>query len=305
MLSEPSAFWRRIGAHHVADLERYGYGTMKRHQALRYFTWRWRWSTLAESRQMRFLLAHSSPAIVARCLVTRADLSDEAWAGVDWRRRDRWLYVLATRLLWEYARRHDALGVLSLGEPEVGTPLPVRWHGRLISQDLGNTALEVAAIARGLERDRPRSILEVGAGYGRTAYALLQTFRDAAYTIIDIEPALSISKWYLGHFSVGRRVRFLRPDEVDALPRRSADLVVSVSSLHEMTREQLALYLELFDHVADGGRVYLKQWRRWTNPVDRITLDFGAYPIPSRWRLLYDEPAPVQTNFRQAAWRVG
>jgi hypothetical protein len=30
--------------------------------------------------------------------------------------------------------------------------------------------------------------------------------------------------------------------------------------------------------------------------------DFARYPIPARWRLLYAEPAPVQTRFTQAAW---
>ena len=300
--SEPSLFWQKLAEQHAADLDRYGLDTIKRHQALRYFTWRWSWGSLRESRQMRFLLAHSSPVTVARCLAAPADLSDEAWAGVGWTRRDRWLYVFATRLLWEYAGRHDTLDALSLAEPDLGAPLPVRWRDRLISQDLANTALEMTAIARALDGTQPRSIVEVGAGYGRAAYALLNVFPDATYTIVDIEPALSISKWYLGRLFPQRQLRFLRPDEAYTLPDGGADLVVSVSSLHEMTTAQVAHYLELFDDIADGGRVYLKQWQRWANPDDGITLDFSEYPIPRRWRPLFDEAAAVQTNFRQAAW---
>ena len=301
-LSEPSLFWQKLAEQHAEDLDRYGFDTIKRHQALRYFTWRWSWGSLRESRQMRFLLGHSSPVTVTRSLAARADLSDEAWAGVEWTRRDRWLYVFATRLLWEYALRHDTLDVLSLTEPELGTPLPVRRHGCLVSQDLANTALETTAIARALDGTQPRSIVEVGAGYGRAAYALLNVFPDATYTIVDIEPALSISKWYLSQLFPERQLRFLRPDEADALPDGCADLVVSVSSLHEMTAAQVAHYLELFDRIAAGGRVYLKQWQRWTNPDDGITLDFSEYPIPRRWRLRFNEAAAVQTNFRQAAW---
>lgn len=71
-----------------------------------------------------------------------------------------------------------------------------------------------------------------------------------------------------------------------------------------MTGEQVARYLALFDEVAAGGTVYLKQWQRWRNPEDGITLEFAAYPVPARWRRLFEERAPVQTNFRQAAWRV-
>jgi hypothetical protein len=44
----------------------------------------------------------------------------------------------------------------------------VRRRGRLISQDLANTALESTAIPRALGGEPPRSIVEVGAGYGRT-----------------------------------------------------------------------------------------------------------------------------------------
>lgn len=303
--SQPSLFWQKLGEQHVADLDRYGLESIKRHQALRYFTWSWRWSSVRESRQMRFLLKRSSPSTVSRCLLEPARLSDRDWDGVEWSRRDRWLYVFAARLLWEYAREHDALGVLSLAEPDLGSPLPVRWRGRLISQDLANSALETTAIARALDGEQPRSILEVGAGYGRTAFALLHAFPEATYTIVDIEPALSISKWYLGQLFRPDRLRFVRPDEAESLADGSADLVVAVSSLHEMTSEQVARYLDLFDRVARGGLVYLKQWERWTNPEDGITLDFGEYPIPSRWRLVFDESAPVQTNFRQAAWRVG
>jgi putative sugar O-methyltransferase len=302
--SEPSLYWLRLGGEHATELERFGLDAIKRHQALRYFTWRWSWSSLRESGQMRFLLAHSTPATFLRCLLERATLSDREWEGVPWSRRDRWLYVFAVRLLWEHARRSDALDVLSLAEPELGRPLPVRRHGRLISQDLANTALEATAIARALDGEAPRAIVEIGAGYGRTAYALLNVFPDATYTVVDIEPALTISRWYLGQLFPAHRLRFLRPNEAVALPDRSADLVIAISSLHEMRSDQVARYLELFDRVACGGLVYLKQWQRWTNPDDGITLDFSEYPIPAGWRLLFYEPAPVQTTFRHAAWRV-
>src|SRR6266702_1641585 len=100
---EPSLFWERLAREHVEDLARYGIGSIKRRQALRYFTWRWRWSSLHRSHQMRFLLAHSPPSTVVRTLLEPATLSDPAWNDSAWPLRDRWLYVFATRLLWEYA----------------------------------------------------------------------------------------------------------------------------------------------------------------------------------------------------------
>src|SRR5688500_5626042 len=136
MSASPSAFWSQLSAEHQQELERFGLEHIKRHQALRYFTWRWSWRSARRDPQLRFLLQHTSPRTWLDCARQRTDLSDAAWEGFPWPRRDRWLYVFVVRLLYEYARAHDPLGALRLGEPLIGDPLPVRHHGRLISQDL-------------------------------------------------------------------------------------------------------------------------------------------------------------------------
>ena len=325
-------FWSQLGEKHRRDLDKYGLGSIKRNQAFRYFTWRWSFASIRRSEQMRFLLRHSSPLALLRCALTPAQLSDRAWenvrwpssgkgsdtdasespetvsveesAGHPWPRRDRWLYAFAVRLLWLYARGHDPMNVTKLPEPALGQPLPITWRGRLISQDLANTALEVAAIGRALAGRTPKSILELGAGYGRTAYALMTLFPEATYTIVDIEPAMSISRWYLTELFGQERLRFVSPREAADLASGSVDLALTISSLQEMTPAQVADYLSMFDRTAQGGVLYLKQWRSWRNPVDQVELTFDKYPIPERWDLLFKEPAPVQTNFTHAAWRI-
>jgi putative sugar O-methyltransferase len=301
---QPSKFWEQLGDAHRRDLSEYGFEVVKRHQALRYFTWRWQWSSIRKSEQMRFLLKHTPLPFLLRCATTPTPLSDDAWAGVAWKRRDRWLYVFATRLLWRYAERHDTTGTTALPEPLLGAPLPVPWRGRLISQDLGNSSLELAAIHRALQGRRPTSILEIGAGYGRSAYALMNCYPEATYTIVDIEPAIEISRWYLAELFPSERLRFLQPEEIAELAPGSFDLAVSISSLQEMTPKQVDEYLRALDRVARGGTVYLKQWISWRNPVDEIELKFDDYPIPAGWASVFHERAPVQTNFAQAAWAI-
>lgn len=302
MTTTPSKFWTKLGQQHAQELRDHGFDSVKRVHALRYFTWRWDPRRVLKSEQLRFLIEHTSPRTWAEAAVTPIVASAAAWTPVDWSLQQRWLYTFSNRLLWDYAARHGAPEVTALAEPERGSPLPVRWRGRLISQDLANTALEVAAMRRALDGRRPRRILEVGAGYGRTGHALLSVFPDAAYTIVDIEPALSISRWYLGGLFPDRELAFLTPDQSDQA--RGVDLAVSISSLHEMTHEQIAGYLGLFDRAAAGGTVYLKQWHEWTNPDDQIVARFADYPFPARWRRLFLERAPVQTRFDQAAWRI-
>ncbi|MDQ4026152.1 MAG: putative sugar O-methyltransferase [Actinomycetota bacterium] len=304
MTHSSSRFWAELGESHRRDLDAFGPDQVKRRQALRYFTWRWRPGAIARSEQFRFLLRHSSPSTLAACAGARVDLSDESWHGVTWSRLERWLYVFSVRLLWEYARRNDPLGVTDLEEPSLGDPLPVIWRGRLISQDLANGALEAAAISRALAGAEPSSILEIGAGYGRLGHVLLSVYGRSSYTVVDIEPALTLSRWYLSRLHPSRCLHFLAPEETAGILDESASLALSVSSLQEMTPTQVKEYLCMLDRVAAGGTVYIKQWASWRNPADGFTMRFDHYPIPSRWIPLFNESAPVQTSFRQAAWDV-
>ena len=298
-----SRFWDRLGAEHKAALATNGMERVKRVQALRYFTWRWDLRR-ALAGQARYILRRTSPAAWVRAVATPLDLSSESWAPVRWPAHERWVYALATRLLWEAASRSGAdPEVLALDEPQQGSPFPVRWRGRLISQDLANTALEVASIREALLGARPRQIVEIGAGYGRTAHALLSVFPDAAYTIVDIPPALEISQWYLERVVPGRDVRFIDASAgVPALP--PFDLAVTISSLHEMTHTVVDQYLAELDRAGrPGAVVYLKQWLRWWNPVDEIETSMNDYRLPLRWEPIFERRAPVQQRFGEAGWR--
>lgn len=302
--STPSRFWRELSAEQMQAIEREGLETFKRHAALRHFGWQWHWRALGRSEQARFLLRHSSPIAVWRAFTEPTDLSDEAWRGVTWSRADRRLYAAAVRLLWRYAGRHGDHTVLALEEPRVGEPFPVHTTGRLVSQDLANSALEVAAIVRALDERAPARIIEVGGGYGRTAHALLHRFPEARYTIVDIEPARSVAAWYLGQLVAPGRVEIIDPSATGGLDAGTFDLALSISSLQEMTREQVDGYVRLFDRVAAGGVVYLKQWRHWANPADDIDFRFADLPIPSRWVQRVRQRCAVQTRFVEAGWRV-
>ncbi len=304
---EVSKFWDQLGDEHRHELDRYGYNNVKRRQAFRYFNWNWRWRSLPKSEQWKFLYRNTSPSTFLRCLMTPPVLNNSDWKGLPLSRADRTLYTMAVRMLWEYATANDYIGVLKLDEPTIGNPVPVRWNGRLISQDLANSSLEINALSRSLGSTKPRKIIEIGAGYGRTAYVLLSLFREASYTIIDIEPALSISRWYLSKLFPERDLRFISAQ--DAIVELSHvdepyDLSLSISSLQEMTLSQITEYLALIDRVTSNGLVYLKQWRHWYNDKDNLHVRFSEYPIPARWGLCFTERAPVQTNFDHSCWRI-
>lgn len=302
--SVPSRFWQELAASHAEQLSTYGLGEIKRQQALRYFTWQWRWAQRKSSEQLRYLLDNTSTRAKVEAALTFQPLGTALWRGPEWSLRDRWFYAFATRLIWDVALREGDRAVLALGEPSLGNPPPVLRRGAVVSQDLANSALEVAAIRRALGGREPTSILEIGGGYGRTAYGLLGAFPDARYTIVDIQPARSLSAWYLSTLYPGRDITFLSPEEATPDRLGRVDLAISISSLQEMIPDQVSSYLKLFDDTVQGV-VFLKQWQRWTNPVDGVVLDLDHYPVPNSWRQLFKAPAAVQTAFVEVAWRVG
>ncbi|MCU1488174.1 MAG: hypothetical protein JWN67_4920 [Actinomycetia bacterium] len=299
----PSRFWRELADEHEAALGEHGLDTMKRRQALRYFTWQWNRSRLRGSEQLRFLLRNVRPADLARAVLQPVNLRDPAWSGPSWSVVDRWLYAVSVRLLWAYAERAGDPEAVALPEPELGGPFPVQLRGRLISQDLANSAIEVDAVREALAGARPTEILEIGGGYGRFAYVALHLFPEARYTIVDIEPAMTISRWYLTSLFGPDRVRFVHADDAADLVDRF-DLALSISSLQEMTTDQVDGYLRLIDRTTTGGTVYLKQWTSWFNQVDDVVMRFEDYPVPDRWVPRYSRPARVQTAFTEAAWGV-
>jgi hypothetical protein len=84
-------------------------------------------------------------------------------------------YNLMTYLLWEYLLQESASNphVATLEEPSIGNPLAVPLEGRSVTQDLGNSLLDLVSLEDALAGvPRGGRVLELGAGYGRTSFAL-------------------------------------------------------------------------------------------------------------------------------------
>jgi putative sugar O-methyltransferase len=312
----PSKYWQGLVRINAEQLDARGFENFKRTVATNYFTW-----THGSDFRSHLL-----------SLARRAPLSE--WPGLlrglDWRgvsptldRRHSLILSIFTRLVWSHARRHDPLKLLdALEEPEIGNPFQIYMNGRLISQDLANSVLEFYSSTE--ESTGVREVCELGAGYGRLAYVFLNAL-PCRYTIIDIPPALCVSERYLSEVFPGKKVfsfrefrayeevreefeasdiRFLLPHQAEMLPDNSVDLFLNISSLHEMTREQVSAYFRMIGRLT-RGRFYTKQWMEGRNGADKVWLRPGDYPVPVTWRELYMRPAEVQTNFFEALYDVG
>jgi putative sugar O-methyltransferase len=224
--------------------------------------------------------------------------------------------------IWEMARRGDTRGLTErLSEPLVGNPIRIRRRGRLISQDLANSIIELNFVARsGVVRGGSR-VAELGAGYGRLAYAFAETCQ-LTYCIFDIPPALGVAQWYLTSVLGADRVlpyspsedfdaieprlqpgvvAFFTPDQMDLFPDGWFDCTQTISTLPEMPAPQSAHYLQLLA-AKSRHAVFLKQWRRWRNPADDVELDEQHYVLAAPWRLTARRVDPAQPAFFNQLW---
>jgi putative sugar O-methyltransferase len=332
----PSKFWERLNEFNLAWLRNYGFDRFKQTVNNNYFNWIINpWSRLFRdavhslrqrggkalafmARALRLELANGSV-----CLMTAPErpLEPMGW----WRS----LFYRTYILMLEAIADHECAPwpeLSGLSEPLLGTPLHILRDGRVVTQDLSNSRLELAAIRKALDPvglPRAGHVAELGAGYGRLIYVILRIGYGSKCTIIDIPPALYLSQRYLTEVFPGEkafryrdfltygevkdefessRLRFLMPHQIEMIPDRSIDLLVNVSSLQEMTREQIGHYFRIIGKKA--RYFYTKQWSSWRNPVDGIVTCLADYPIPPGWKTLYLGTPVTNRAFFEAVYAI-
>ena len=315
-----SRFWQDIGARNMEMLRSQGVGSFKRTVANNYYNWmvsyrndpqfKYRWNEWKRH-----------PSLSSFGFRFESDLAYQTTmhaAPTSLGRKEAWLYGLFVSLGWDIALRNDPAGYLQrLEEPLVGNPIRLRRGGRLISQDLANSAVECNLVAGLRPTDGRRfRVAELGAGHGRLAHVFLSQERGQ-YMIFDIPPALYVSEWYLRQVLPNCRIFGFRPfrdwsevaDEVEQadlafftanqirrLPSGYCDVTLTISTLPEMRPGQVDLYLSEFDRIT-RGHIFLKQWKSWKNPHDGTELNIDYYNPGPRWRVALDRTDPLNPLF--------
>lgn len=332
----PSKFWETLSEKHTALLLQSGFDNFKRTVNFEYSQWgvhsfkdnKIRKLMVSLLRRRRFPIEWLSMRL------NRKQWVDVHWPDVisqdtgraiesDEKRKllwMQWAYGLYAGLLWQYASTEDDLGILrSLDEPSLGNPIPIVQTGRVISQDLALSALELNSIGRYVDLSQVRRVAEIGAGYGRLAYVFLKHQPRLDYSIFDIPPALAIAENYLagifGDISVtpqwktdspeialdrdGAIATFL-PHQLQQVPDSHFDLVVNVSSFDEMASSQVENYFSLIERKCRGW-LYLKGHGQ-NRGGDRLGLQ--NFPYRPEWELLFKAPDAFVASFEERVYRL-
>jgi putative sugar O-methyltransferase len=241
--------------------------------------------------------------------------------------REEWLitpeeqrvYTLFVGLLWWHATRVDPDHLEPrLAEPAIGSPIPVYLDDRMISQDVANSLREFRRFQCYLAGARRATLAELGAGYGRLGYLAL-TASSCRYWVVDIPPALAVAEWYLSRCFPDRRIFRWRPftswdsvaneiaqadiafftvDQLALFPEKSVDVFASISTIHEMTPDQIEAYMTL-QFRATSRAIYTKNWTSWHNHLDQNSFNSTSIVAPEGWRTALDAADDVITDFTE------
>lgn len=299
--AQASIFWDKLSRKNEDMLVAEGMENFKRTIANNYFNW-----LAVNPRRWLFRTALTKWIASPDLIPFRTKLDEmvqfrKSADKLEFTTYQRNIYRLYVSMIWSIMTRFDALGIhRDLSEPESGNPFRVMLDEKIISQDLANSILECNTVYSLAPKGKKLRIAEIGAGYGRLAYVFKKTI-NCDYTIFDIEPALSVSRWYLDR-TVGHDVVKIVPAKViSEYPDGYFDIVLSISTLPEMSKEQVNFYIQQFSRIS-SHLIFLKQWKKWKNPEDQTLLTEDSYNFGSTWERKFYDTDVINRKFFNAAW---
>lgn len=220
------------------------------------------------------------------------------------------LYKQFVVQMYEYIFTTPEKSILeTLEEPELGNPIKIYYKNKRIAQDLATSVMERASILSAIKyHEKPRDfykIAELGAGYGRLGYVFLKTI-PCKYVVFDIPPALYVSEWYLSNLFPDKKIFKFRPfeyfheikaelenadiafftsNQLEQFPPNYFDIFINISSLHEMTRQQIKHFMQLMQ-AKTNEILYLKQYWNYINPHDNLKIIDTDYTLEDTFQQL-------------------
>jgi SAM-dependent methyltransferase len=209
-------------------------------------------------------------------------------------------YHLNVNDLWNHVYDRLPEDVISqFEEPLEGNPFYFVLKGKKVTIDLGCALLEYHNLKQHVDFNRISSIMEIGGGYGRTAYVITKLHPHIKYTLCDIDFNLNVAKRYLKSVAKWGRFRFVNCENIEK--EKGADLIIAINCLGEMTREAVATY---FDYAKKCGYFYLVTWDKVGVPLDNILWRFPEdYPIDTNWKVIFQRPY-IRKSFMEALYKI-
>lgn len=190
---------------------------------------------------------------------------------------------IVERHFWTYAEEHP-----------FGQPKRKRWRDRQASLSSLDFAYVLSRMADHLPRGG--SVVEIGAGFGGLARALLAYDPTMSLTLVDLESISCMQRYYLENVMC-HGVRF-----ASEIPVGPVDAVISTRMMCEIDLEEVDKYLLGIDSVLKpGGTFYCvhhdrcrNNFDQWSIPPGLVLEREGCFPFHS---------FETERHWRERLWR--
>ena len=210
-----------------------------------------------------------------------------------------------------------------LSEDKFGNPIVFNYKNKQYSFALLNSILEIATLEKNINLDQFNSILEIGAGSGRTCSSLLKMRGNLNYTIVDIPPALFLCQSNLINTFQNKKIfkyrnfknfkdikkefissdiRFLSPEQLTLIPNKFFDLSVAIDCLHEINKVQVEWYFSEFNRLSKN--LFFKcQNNQWAT-FEKNKYSIDNYPVKNNWLKIIHEKCYIPNGYFNAIYKI-
>jgi len=200
-----------------------------------------------------------------------------------------------------------------------------------VTSDKLNSLFDYDKINRFSNLDNVRSVLEIGAGSGRTSQAIMSFNKNLKYIICDVPLALYISYKRLSSVFKEKKIKtlyniddenelnleidnndisFIMPHQLRLIKSKKIDLSIAIDCIHEMDKKTITTYMEYINNISN--MFYFSVWKETYVPFSGIfrsysnKLDYFSddYNIPKNWKKDFEEDLIFPSNFIAAGYSI-
>ncbi len=200
--------------------------------------------------------------------------------------------------------------------------------GKIITQQMLISLLEFEKIEILLKEksDNETKIVELGAGYGRTANMILSLMNNVKYVIADLPPSIYFAQKNLREFFPNKKIiegydledkeslikaynncdiLFIFPHQLNYFNDNFFDVSLSIGNLCEMEKTQIKNYMNIFEKISKN--IYIKVWE-----ISGLPFSFykyysvhkkSDYEIKDNWEEIFKERCLMPTNQFELGYR--
>lgn len=234
-------------------------------------------------------------------------------------------YNIADKDIYKYLKNLQDKTYLGYDTPYISL------NNLKITTDKLVSLLDFDKIDRAFNLNNIKSILEIGAGSGRTSEAILSIKNNISYVICDIPPAIYISfkrlklaypdkaieylvdiqnKDELNKKIKKNNISFIYPHQMELISKDAFDLTIAIDCFHEMDKKTIAHYFKNINNFSKN--FYFSIWgnskgnytKTLFKKTERLNYYKGDYNIPKNWVNNFEENLVFPANQLSLGFKI-